>query len=112
MPAEALRAIQIVGTGTVTVIKQTAYIYGITIACHSGAQVLHIQDKGSPPKVLVPTFTMSPEPDLSTDPPNPRILEWTNGKVMDGGIDVIVTAGTGTVSVWIDYQAAPPGSGI
>ena len=113
MPAEALRAVQVVGAQTVTVIAQTAYIYGITINCHSDGQHIKIQDKGNPVKILVGPYLLKAEP-ASTDPiwmVNPHIYEWANGKVMDGGIDVVAT-GSGTASVWIDYQAAPPGSGV
>jgi hypothetical protein len=113
MPASALRSFQLVDAQIVDVINQTAQIYGITIACHAGTGTQHIlvRDKGTPQKHLVPKYALIAEP-LATDPlwqSNPRILEWTNGKMMDGGITIEAT-GTGTASVWIDYQTAPLGS--
>jgi hypothetical protein len=111
MPASALRSFQLVGAQTVDVVTQTAQIYGITINCESDGQHIEIRDKGAPPKKLIGSFALKVEP-LAADPlwmTNPHIYEWSNGKIMDGGI-TIQTTGTGTVSVWIDYQTAPLGS--
>lgn len=109
MPASALRSFQLVDAQTLDVVNQTAQIYGITISCQAAGQHLRIQDKGQPPKMLVPTYALELEPTDPAKPTNPRIFEWSNGKVMDGGISII-TSGTGTASVWVDYQTAPLGS--
>ena len=110
MPASALRSFQLVNAQTVDVVKQTAQIYGITICCEADGQKIHVQDKGNPPKMLVAPYSLMVEPDQVYKPQNPRILEWVNGKMMDGGITIATTGTTGTVSVWIDYQTAPLGS--
>jgi hypothetical protein len=112
MPASALRSFQLVGAQKVDVTTQTAMIYGITINCESDGQHIEIRDKGTPPKKLIGSYALKVEP-LPADPiwmVNPHIYEWSNGKMMDGGITIETTGTTGTASVWIDYQTAPLGS--
>lgn len=87
---------------TTTVIATSCVLFLIAIACAAAgtAWTLQIQDKASPPNVLIPAFTLTVPTDgkvnlllnLEQDFPLP----------MNGGIDIITTGtAAGIVAVWM-----------
>ncbi len=94
-------ALQITTSDTTTAIGETRYLTQLVIGCDNAGSswTLSIQDKSTPAKVLIPTFTLAVPSDG-----NPNVLlNFKESILMSGGID-IVTAGTpGVVSVWLSF---------
>jgi hypothetical protein len=107
---EARKAVRITSKVTTTFLSVPCIIVQLVIAVASEgtAFTFSLQDKGSPAKVLIPTYTVELAPSAVQKPSNPRILTFQYPVYMEGGIDII-TAGTtaGEISVWIEYLQGP-----
>jgi hypothetical protein len=91
----------ITGAGTTVLIDNSAYVASILIVCSVAGLTMQIQDRSTPPRVLVPQLAYLPPTDGK---PN-VLLEFynqINGARMSGGVDAVCTAtGTPHVDVWV-----------
>jgi hypothetical protein len=91
---------RITGNSTTTIVTTPCYVQQIVISCAvpGATWTLKIQDQASPsPFVLIPEFTLSVPPDGYTN------VMWGGVNFypipMEGGIDIVTAAGTGTREV-------------
>jgi hypothetical protein len=91
----------ITGAGTTVLIDNSAFVASIVIVCSAGGLTLQVQDRSTPPKVLIPQLTCNPPTDGK---PNVQFefKNSENGARMGGGTDAVCT-GTGSphVDVWV-----------
>ncbi len=103
-------AFRITNHDPVIVTNKSAYIFAALISCSNPgttALKLHIQNGETPPKILIPPYTLELEPTDPAHPSNPREFNWIDApKLMKDGIEIQATgsATDADVSVWIDYE--------
>ncbi len=94
--------LQITTSATTTAIGETRYLKQLCIGCDDAGTswTLRIQDKSSPAKVLIPTFTLAVPSDG-----NPNVLlNFQQSILMSGGIDIVTSGTPGVVSVWLSFE--------
>jgi hypothetical protein len=89
---------RIVTAAVTTIVSSSCvlYEYVIAVAAPGTSFTVRIQDKASPPVILVPTFTVAvPTTGL------PIYQKFEEPLPMDGGIDIITTGTPGEVGIWM-----------
>lgn len=89
---------------TTNFVDQSIYVVQLLLSCQdagSGGWTLRIQDRATPPAILLPTYTISKPTDGAV-----FLKKFDYGIYMQDGIDFVTAIGSpGILDVWLAFDA-------